>query len=118
MEPVLVTSDTLRVESIAENYFSPGVWDARFLSSDYASYQPQNSLESEPIEFALPALRSSSVYRMNQALLSVQVQLTKADSSALPTGSLTAPENNILATLFSKQLITLNECPVRNFNET
>ena len=50
--------------------------------------------------------------RLNQAILSVQLELTTIDNKEMPAGSLTAPENNLLSTLFSKQLITLNECPV------
>ena len=63
MEPISVESGSVNVESIKESFFSDGLYDGRFLSSDYTSFLPLNSVENQPIEFIMPPLRSQSVYR-------------------------------------------------------
>ena len=47
-------------------------------------------------------------------MLSVSLTMTKGDGSALDPTSKTAPENNIIGTLFSKSMIQLNETPVNS----
>ena len=70
------------------------------------------SIKFITIEFTLPPLRSKSVYRINQAVLSVNLKLTKANGEALPSSSITAPGNNILNAIFKSSSIFLNNVPV------
>ena len=54
------------VQSVKESFFGDALYDSRFTSSDYHSFPSTHAIETDPISFNLPALKSGSVYRINQ----------------------------------------------------
>lgn len=67
--------------------------------------------------FQLPPLRSGTLYRMNLAVISMDVKLTKEDGTKLADDSKTAIENDAINTLFSKSSVVLNGVSVSSSDE-
>ena len=65
------------VQSVVENFFADSLFDSRFFSSDLHSFPSTHSIETDPISFNLPSLKSGSIYRINQAVLTLTVELKK-----------------------------------------
>ena len=69
------------MQSVIESFFGDSIFDARFTSSDIHSFPSTHAIETDPISFNLPVLKSGSVYRINQAVMSISVELTKKDGT-------------------------------------
>ena len=82
-----------------ESYFSESIFDARFTSSDYHSFPTTHAIETDPITFNLPALKSGSVYRINQAVMSISMEITKPDGSKPANNSKVALGNQFFCTV-------------------
>lgn len=109
----LTESGTVSVESIAQSFFSDSLIDGRFISSDFHAFHPDHPpSETSPLEWTLPALRSKSIYRLSQLVLSLQVSLTTTTGTKLPAASKTALSNNALNALFKSSSILLNNTPI------
>lgn len=115
MEAQQVESGLAAVELSSQSFFSKGIYDPRFLSSDYHLFCPDHSLEdSSPLEFTLPPLRSKSVYRINQMVLSCQVRLLNHDGSKIANNKKTAIANDFLNCMWQKSQVLLNNVPVNS----
>ena len=75
---------------------STSYFDGRFTSSDYHMFSPIHAVEVDPLSFVLLAMKSGSVYRMNQAVLSVSVKIMQQNGNPPPKDSLVALANNSL----------------------
>ena len=96
------------MQSVVESYFTDSIYDARFTSSDLHSFPSTHAIETDPISFNLPALKSGSVYRINQAVMSISVELTKKDGSKPADGSKVALANNSINAIFQSSMLSLN----------
>ena len=72
------------MQSVVESFFGDFPFDSRFTSSDLHSFPTTYAIVVDPISFKSPALKSGSIYRMNQAVLSVTVEITKKDGTTKP----------------------------------
>ena len=84
------------MQSVVESFFTDSLFDARFTSSDLHSFPSTHAIVTDPISFNLPALKSGSVYRINQAVLSISVEITKKDGSKPSDNAKVALGNNFL----------------------
>ena len=80
------------------------------------TFSPLHAIDSTgPIEFELPPIRNSAIYKIGQCILSARVKLLSIsqDGSVGPPGTSAevALKNNSLNTLFSKSLIKVNDVP-------
>ena len=58
MDARQIESGISAVELSGQSFFSKGIYDSRFVSSDYHLFCPDHSLsDSSPLEFTLPPLR-------------------------------------------------------------
>ena len=90
------------MQSLYETFFGDAYFDSRFTSSDFTSFPTTHAIETDPISFNLPALKSGSVYRMNQAVLSISVELVqKKDGKKPADGSKVALGNFEINTLLN-----------------
>ena len=78
-EPRQIEPDLVGVQSTQEDFFGTSYFDGRFTSSDYHMFPPIHAIEVDPLTFVLPAMKSGSVYRMNQAVLSISVKIKQRD---------------------------------------
>ena len=94
MEPRQVEPNLTQVQSVVESFFGDSPFDSRFTSSDIHSFPTTHAIVVDPISFKLPALKSGSIYRMNQAVLSISVEITKKDGTKPPNSAKLALANN------------------------
>ena len=86
-------------------------WFFRYLSSDFSVFTPTNEVSQDPIQFVLPKIRSNGVYRLDMAILSLEVKLVKASnpSQILPKQAKDAGANNLVNSLWSRSALYLNK---------
>ena len=96
------------VQSVVENFFADSLFDSRFTSSDFHSFPSTHAIETDPISFNLPSLKSGSVYRINQAVLSISVELLKKDGSKPNNSSKVALGNSIMFFMVKCIHLTIN----------
>ena len=88
------------MQSSNESFFSETLYDSRFTSSDFHSFPSTHAIETDPISFNLPALKSGSVYRINQALLSISVELVQKTNNQKPANGSKVALGNLLSFFF------------------
>lgn len=104
-----IEAQTVGVQSYQSSFFSQGMVDTRYVSSDYTVFYPQSVLnQCQTVDFVLPSMRSGSIYKIQDALIYVCLKLTKENGDKLDDTSLTAPGNNIVHTLFSDVKVFVN----------
>ena len=110
MEAQATLSGVIPVERAATSFFRDGIVDSRFTSSDFAVYSPSNETSQDPIQFVLPKIRSNGVYRLDLAVLSLEVKIVKASnpSQVIPNTLKCAIVNNALNSLWSRSALYLN----------
>lgn len=59
-------------------------------SCDYMAFDPVNALSNDPYTFVLPAQKGNAVYKLNHALLTLRLKMTKKNGDALDKKSMTA----------------------------
>lgn len=96
------------VQSVVENFFADSLFDSRFTSSDFHSFPSTHAIETDPISFNLPSLKSGSVYRINQAVLSISVELLKKDGTKPNNSSKVALGNSIVFFMVKCIHLTIN----------
>ena len=93
---------------MVENFFADSLFDSRFTSSDFHSFPSTHAIETDPISFNLPSLKSGSVYRINQAVLSISVELLKKDGTKPNNSSKVALGNSIMFFMVKCIHLTVN----------
>lgn len=90
------------------------IYDARYTSSDYSVFSPCNEISQDPVQFVLPKIRSNGVYRLDLAVLSLELKMVKASnpSTAPDKKSLVAGANNLLNSMWSRSALYLNNVPI------
>lgn len=83
---------------------------SRFTNSDYHVFTPTNETSQDPIQFCVPSIRSNGVYRLDQAILSLEIKLKKASNvnQNIPKAEKVAVANNAVNSLWSKSALYLN----------
>ena len=98
------------MQSSNESFFADGIYDSRFTSSDFHSFPSTHAIETDPISFNLPPLKSGSIYRINQAVLSISVELVKKDGSKPSNSSKVALSKLLTFFLLAKPSTYQNLC--------
>ena len=132
MDARQIESGISAVELSGQSFFSKGIYDSRFVSSDYHLFCPDHSLsDSAPLEFTLPPLRlvylhfslwkkwnnyllnfrSKAIYRVNQMVMSCNVKLLLSNGNKIPNNKETAIANDFMNCLWSSSSIFLNNVP-------
>ena len=93
---------------MVEDFFADSLFDSRFTSSDFHSFPSTHAIETDPISFNLPSLKSGSVYRINQAVLSISVELLKKDGTKPDNSSKVALGNSIMFFMVKCIHLTIN----------
>ena len=112
-----IEPDLVGIQSTQEDFFGTSYFDGRFTSSDYHMFPPIHDITVDPLSFVLPAMKSGSVYRMNQAVLSISVKIMQRDGQPPAKDSLVALANNSLNSLFKDSDLTLNGVSVNSSPE-
>ena len=98
----------ITVQSVVESFLGNFPFDLRFTSSDLHSFPTTHAIVVDPISFKLPALKAGSIYRMNQAVLSMSVEITTKKGVKPPDNAKVALANNSVNALFSSSQLSLN----------
>ena len=109
-----IEPDLVGIQSTQEDFFGTSYFDGRLTSSDYHMFPPIHDITVDPLSFVLPAMKSGSVYRMNQAVLSVSVKIMQQNGNPSPKDSLVALANNSLNSLFKASNLSLNDLSVNS----
>ena len=80
-------------------------------------FPPIHGITVDPLSFVLQAMKSGSIYRMNQAVLSISVKIIQQNGKPPPKDSLEALANNSLNSLFKASNLTLNGVSVNSSPE-
>ena len=70
----------------------------------------------DPVQFILPKIRSNGVYRMDLAVLSLELKIVKSSnpSQNVPKEASVAPANNVVNSIWSRSALYLNSVPVNS----
>ena len=95
-----------RLDNLQNIYhiFCIAIFFSRFTSSDYNVFSPTNEITQDPIQFSMPPIRSNGVYRLDLAILSLEIKIRKASDPTqfVPSSAKVAIGNNALNTLFAR----------------
>ena len=64
MDPLQLETNLIPCVPASDDLFKPGIFDGRFLASDFVKFQTSTSISNNPIEILFPALRSNACYRV------------------------------------------------------
>lgn len=107
MEPKLVEPSVFGIQHFEETWFQRSAFDDRYQSTDYVAFYPSSAITNS-IEFILPPHKNGAIYQIQDALIAVNVKLTKKDGTALDATSQTALVNNSLHSIFDDCKVLIN----------
>ncbi len=109
-------SNTFSAQDLSDVWFEQQPTDLRWTSSEFLPIFPTNSLShARTVTFNVPAFTGAGCFKLHDAMLAVKVKLTKSDGVTKPDdGTVIAPINNVLHSLFSSSATYLNDQILNN----
>lgn len=103
---------TYPAEPIINSLFSKLPSDLRFINTEYRQFSTHTSVSknSSSFSFVLERLDAPYCYLLEDALIKVNLIITKKDGVTLPdTNKIVAPVNNVLGSLFEDMRMKIND---------
>jgi hypothetical protein len=103
---------TYPAEALVSSFFSDVPTDLRYTHCAYTQISPNTSTNqnSPNIEFIFPSLKAPYCYQLFDTQIEAAILITKADGVTVPdVTAMVAPVNNVLGSLFSHQILKLND---------
>ena len=107
---IVVAPESFSSSSFADSFFFKQAIDLKYVSSQYHTFSPINSLtNATQVNFSLPMFATPSVYDLKNSYLEVGLKIVGEDGELPPISDIVAPVNNVLHSMFKNVEVYFND---------